>query len=49
MTKGQRRSHKIGNQRRKAELLERYHKVKPSELGWIEKPGFIQDGKHTVK
>lgn len=49
MTKAQRKAHKIGNQKRKARLLKLYHGVKPADRSWIEKPGFIQDGKYTTK
>lgn len=49
MTTGQRIAHKIGNQKRKAELLKRYHGVKPAERGWIPLGGLPQDGKYTKK
>lgn len=49
MTKAQRIQHKIGNQLRKARLLHLCYKVKPSEKGWIPKPGFVQDGKFTLE
>lgn len=49
MTKKQRREHKLGNQIRKLRLLKLYFKTKPSKMGWIEKPGFIQDGRFTAQ
>lgn len=47
MTKAQRIAHKMGNQQRKARLLKLYYKQSPSEHGWLDRPAFIQDGKHT--
>lgn len=49
MTRKQIRERKAGNQARKARFLKLYYKVKPSKLGWIENPGFIQNGKYTRK
>jgi len=47
MTKAQRTAHKKGNQLRKDRLIRLYYKTKPSALGWLDKPGFIQNGKFT--
>lgn len=49
MTKAQRIAHKIGNQRRKARLLQLYYKVSPSEKGWIPLFGVCQSGKHAFE
>ena len=49
MTKRQRIEHKIGNARRKANLLRLYYGVKPSLKGWIPLGGVCQNGKYTIK
>lgn len=49
MTKKQIREHKIGNALRREHFLRIYYKTKPSSMGWISNPGFIQRGKYSTE